>query len=152
MSSSNGPSAATSSDHSYCFGRGYGKGSCSKGNWSPLNIGAMVVGFVLFWPIGLLVLYWNISGRDARDLPGAVKQKWSSLFNRTGTKQEDFSATAHNTVFEEFQQTQYDRIAEIKEEIKERARRFNEFRSDAKRRAEEEEFNKFMASNPDKEK
>ena len=148
MSSSNDPSATASSDHSFCFVRGSSNGSCSKGNWSPLNIGAMVVGFVLFWPIGLLVLYWNIKGRDARDLPRAVKQKWSSLFSR-GSTGGDISSGTHNSVFDEFQQTQYDRIAEIKEEIKERARRFNEYRGDVKRRAEEEEFNKFMASNPD---
>ena len=152
MSSSNGPSAATSSDHSYCLGRGYGKGSCSKANWSPLNIAAMVFAFVLFWPIGLFVLYWNISGRDARDLPGAVKEKWSSMFNRNSSSRESAGSTSHNSVFEEFQQTQYDRITEIKEEIKERAKRFNEYRSDAKRREEEEEFNKFMANRPDAEK
>lgn len=150
MSSSSGPSATTSSDHSFCFGRGKGKGSCSKGNWSPLNIGAMVFGFVLFWPVGLLVLYWNISGRDVRDLPAAIKQKWSSMFNRRSS--ESTPSTNGNSVFDEFQQTQYDRIAEIKEEIKERARRFNEFRMDAKRRAEQEEFSQFMASHPDTDK
>ena len=150
MSSSNGPSASASSDHSFCFARGKGKGSYSKGNWSPFNIGAMVFGFVLFWPIGLVVLYWNISGRDARDLPAAIKQKWSSMFNRS--KAESSPSTHENSVFDEFQQTQYDRIAEIKEEIRERARRFNEFRSDAKRRAEQEEFNQFMASHPNTDK
>ena len=150
MSSSNGPSAATSSDHSFCFVRGSSNGSCSKGNWSPLNIGAMVVGFVLFWPIGLVVLYWNIKGRDAWDLPAAAKHKWSSLFNRNNVSRD--VSDSNNAVFDEFQQTQYDRIAEIKEEIKERARRFNEFRGDAKRRAEEEEFNKFMANHPDSDK
>jgi len=152
MSSSNGQTAATSSDHSYWSGRGYSKGQGSKANWSPLNIGAMVVGFILFWPIGLFVLYWNISGRDARDLPAAVKQKWSAMFNRNRSTSVSASAATHNSVFDEFQQTQYDRIAEIKEEIKERTRRFNDFRSDAKRRAEEEEFKTFMASNPDIEK
>jgi hypothetical protein len=39
-------------------------GCCKKGNWSGMNIAAMVIGFVLFWPIGLVLLYWNISGRD----------------------------------------------------------------------------------------
>ena len=53
-----------------------------------------------------------------------------------------------NVVFNEYQQTQYDRIREIKEEIKSRANRFSEFRMDAKRRADQEEFNRFMASGP----
>ena len=51
-------------------------------------------------------------------------------------------------MFNEFQQTQYDRINEIKHEIKTRSERFNEFRSDAKRRADKEEFDRFMANSP----
>ena len=51
-------------------------------------------------------------------------------------------------MFNAFQQTQYDRIAEIKEEIRERSRRFTEYRADAQRRADEEEFNRFMANSP----
>ena len=53
-----------------------------------------------------------------------------------------------NEIFNEYQQTQYDRISEIKEEIRTRARRFAEFRSDAKRRADEEEFRRFMDDSP----
>ena len=44
-------------------------------------------------------------------------------------------------------QTQYDRIREIKAEIKERSRRCDDFRADAKR-ADQEAFNQFMASSP----
>jgi|GEM_PF-5125446 len=44
-----------------------------KGNWSGRNIAAMVVGFVLFWPLGLVLLYWNITGRDVKDLPAAAR-------------------------------------------------------------------------------
>jgi hypothetical protein len=31
-----------------------------KGVWTPLSVGLMVVGFVVFWPIGLAVLAHNI--------------------------------------------------------------------------------------------
>ncbi len=53
-----------------------------------------------------------------------------------------------NVVFSEYQQTQYDRIREIKDEIKSRSKRFNDFRASAKRRADQEEFNQFMADSP----
>jgi hypothetical protein len=55
-----------------------------------------------------------------------------------------------NIVFDEYQQTQYDRIREIKEEIKRRTEAFRAFRFDAKRRQDQQEFEAFMASNPDK--
>ena len=125
------------------------KGCCKKGNWSGMNIAAMVIGFVLFWPVGLILLFWNLSGRDVRDLPSAIQEKWSAMFNGSFCRKNKDSK-GENSVFDEFQQTQYDRITEIKEEIKNRASSFRDFRSKAKRRADEAEFKEFMSSDRSK--
>lgn len=124
-----------------------GTGSCGSGKWSGMNILVMVFGFILFWPVGLVILFWILSGRHVRDLPAAVKTQWNKMFGdkTSGVQHSD------NVVFNAYQQTQYDRISEIKEEIRNRARRFREFRADAKRRADEEEFNQFMANTPSQE-
>lgn len=137
--------SSSSNSTSNHFNNGMNRGCCVKGNWSGMNIAAMVIAFVLFWPVGLIVLYWNIKGRDVRDLPAAVQSKW---FSMVGSKRNKESGSG-NSVFNEFQQTQYDRISDIKEEIKNRARSFKEYRSDAKRREDEKEFKDFMSSNPD---
>ena len=115
-----------------------------RGNWSCLNIAAMVLGFVIFWPIGLLILFGNIKGVSVKGLPGMVRQKWSTM--KEGLHSD--GSSGNNAVFNEFQQAQFDRIREIREEIKERSRRFTNFRERAKRRADEEEFNQFMAEAP----
>jgi len=115
-------------------------------HWSGMNIAAMVVGFVFFWPAGLLILFWILSGRHVQDLPAAIRQVWSQVFSN---KEIPFMKETDNVVFNEYQQTQYDRISEIKNEIKEQSRRFNEFRMNARRRANEAEFREFMASSPD---
>jgi len=112
----------------------------SKAKWHTVNIAATVVSFVVFWPIGLLVLFWVLSGRDAKELPSAIKEKWRQLTGNFG----GFKDSSENKVFNAFQQTQYDRIKEIKDEIKARSERFKEFREDAKRRADEAEFNEFI--------
>jgi len=120
-----------------------------RGNWSGLNIAAMVLGFIVFWPVGLLMLYWIMKGRSVQDLPRGIRRKWSKVsgsWNGTGACNQ--GDRGDNTVFNEFQQTQYDRIREIKDEIKERSRRFSEFRANARRRADEEEFNRFMSDAP----
>ena len=145
----------TSSDNStindsgqYRFKR---KDCCNKGNWSGINIAVMVMGFVLFWPVGLLILYWNITGRNLKDLPGAVQKKWSAMFNGSWSSSKgNDNMKGENSIFDEFQQTQYDRITEIKDEIKNRARSFKDFRSNAKRRADEAEFKEFMSSDRSK--
>ena len=116
----------------------------ASANWSITNIIAMVFGFVLFWPLGLFMLYWIFKGRDVTDLRRHLAEKWNRF---KGNETAEGNGTG-NQVFNEYQQTQYDRIREIKDEIKERARRFAEFRSDAKRRADEEEFRRFMDDTP----
>ena len=129
-------------------GSQYKKGGCcgfgSKANWSGINIAAMVIGFVLFWPIGLFLLYWIMTGRDVMDLRADLSHKWQQFKGGSSAK----TAGTDNEIFNEYQQTQHDRIREIKEEIKNRASRFAEFRSAAKRRADEEEFRRFMDDNP----
>lgn len=119
-----------------------GRGMCqSKGKWSPFNIVAMVLGFIVFWPIGLLLLFWILSGRDVRNLPAVIQRKWRAFSQqRRRTSTDDGS---DNTVFNAYQQTQWDRIREIKGEIRERSKRFMDFRADAKRRTDEQEFSEF---------
>ena len=124
-------------------------GRCNGGNWSAFNIAAMVVGFVVFWPIGLFVLFWICSGREVQDLPGAIRRQWSSF-------SDGFSADhasrrgrdSDNVVFNEYRQAQYERVREIKDEIKTRARRFRDFRANAQRRRDEKEFEDFMSQGP----
>jgi len=111
-----------------------------------MNIAVMVIGFVLFWPAGLFLLYWNLTGRPVSELPDAIRGLWYRI---TGNfRDHNGRQDSDNIVFNEYQQTQYDRIREIKDEIKKRADRFSEFRQGAKRRADEEEFNRFMSDAP----
>jgi hypothetical protein len=139
MSSASSPIEGISRRHS----RRSSGGCCSKGNWSGINIAAMVIGFVLFWPVGLVILYWNIKGRNLQDLPSAIQEKWNAMFS--GVKNHKDSE-GENVMFDEYQQTQYDRVSELKEEIKNRARSFKIFRSDAQRKADDVEFKDFMSS------
>ncbi len=145
MSSSNGSSVDQSSDRSRRSCRSSG---CIGGNWSGINIATMVMGFVLFWPVGLFVLYWIISGRDVRTIPSAVRSQLSRFTCFGNADGFNWSPVEDNVVFNEYQQTQFDRINEIKDEIRERSRRFQEFRAESRRRADEEEFNRFMADTP----
>ncbi len=116
-----------------------------EGKWTGSNLIVMILGFVFFWPVGLFIVFWIASGRSVHQLPAAARALWDKVFAGGDAMS---AGKSDNSVFNDYQQTQFDRISEIKEEIKSRARRFNEFRSDAKRRADEEEFNRFMNDAP----
>lgn len=119
---------------------------CGSGHWSGANIVAMVLGFIIFPPLGFAVLLWTILGHPIQELPGWLRDKWVQFFHKSSTKAHNDS---ENIVFDEYQQTQHDRIREIREEIKRRAEAFRSFRFDAKRRKDQEEFDEFMSSKPD---
>lgn len=119
---------------------------CGGGHWSAANITAMVLGFIIFAPIGFVILVWSILGNPVQELPGWVRFQWNRFF-RGGS----FSPVNNdeNVVFNEYQETQHDRIREIKEEIRKRAEAFGEFRANAQRRKDQQEFDDFMANKPE---
>ena len=119
---------------------------CSGGHWSAANIAAMVLGFIIFAPIGFVILVWSILGNPVQELPSWVRYQWNRIFrsNSAGSvKNED------NVIFNEYQQTQHDRIREIKDEIRKRAEAFREFRANSQRRKDRQEFDDFMANKPE---
>ena len=123
-------------------------GPCG-GHWSGANIAAMVLGFIIFPPLGIAVLVWTLFGNPIQELPGWLRDKWVTLARGGGRQRND---TGDNVVFNEYQQTQYDRIQEIREEIRRRTDAFRRFRFDAKRRQDQQEFDVFMASKPDRDR
>ena len=129
----------------HCFN---GKSACGGGHWSAANITAMVVGFIIFAPLGFVVLVWSILGYPIQDLPNWVREKWNRyVVGSVARPIKDYE----NVVFKDYQQTQYDRIREIKEEIRKRAEAFGNFRANAQRRKDQQEFDDFMANKPGKE-
>ncbi len=120
---------------------------CGKGHWSGANIAAMVIGFIIFPPIGLAVLVWTILGHPIQEFPGWVRDKWKQVFR---SRKEGPNGNTGNSVFNDFQQTQYDRIQEIKEEIRKRAEAFRAYRDNLKHRQDQQEFDDFMSAKPDK--
>ena len=129
------------------------RGPCPRvpGRWNAPNAIATVLALMFFGPFGLFVLGWALSGRDVRDLPAAARALWERLSGRTGGALDGLGGPSRtgNAVFDDYQRTQHERIREIREEIASRSRRFAEFRERARRRADEEEFERFMASAPE---
>jgi len=127
------------------------KGGCSN-RWSLLHTLAVVGGFIVWWPIGLFMLFWVLDGRRVSDLPGVLNRAWSWVQNTKAFAGRNLGSglesSSDNVVFNEYQQTQLDRIHEIREDIRRRKDRFENFRADTKRRADEDEFKRFMNESP----
>ena len=113
----------------------------SRRGWKPAEIVAIVLGFVVFWPLGLGLLMWKLwQGR----LP------YISDINRFSDLTRDWApsrprARTGNTAFEEYRAAELRRLEEERRRLVEEERAFAEYMERLKRARDQEEFDRFMA-------
>lgn len=106
--------------------------------WTPLNIISMVLGFVFFWPVGLVILFYILSGGDM-----------SQVFERCGDwvrgkRNAHHGHRAHragstgNSAFEDYREATLKRLQEEEAE-------FHAFMERLRKARDQEEFDRFMA-------
>ena len=120
-----------------------------KSRWSPWEVGAMVAGFVVFWPLGLLALF--LKWKNGEMWRGAADSKapWS------GFKAPDFSgwkttgsygfSGSGNAAFDEYKREQLKRLEEERRKLEEEQHAFREWVEKVRRAKDQDEFNRFMA-------
>lgn len=122
-----------------------------KGAW----IAVMVLGFVLFWPVGLAILAYLIwSGRMSCGWQGRMSGRdWKSRFRgdverARGRMEQEFRAytqnySSGNAAFDEYR-------AETLKRLEEEEREFREFLDKLRKAKDKAEFDDFMAGRRDR--
>ena len=127
--------------------------------WTAFEIIAMILGFIVFWPIGLAILgykFWQ-SRNGGPDLQTLANNKWqearammssNSSWACGGAARRAsryYASTTGNAAFDEWRTAELARLDEERRKLDEAQREFAEY-SDAIRRAKDrEEFERFMA-------
>lgn len=130
--------------------------SCG-GRWKPLEIGAMVLGFALYWPIGLAVLGWKFwqkkSGYQG-DLFTFAREKWEGAVNWSfvgsgggfaarSWRSAGFGSSG-NRAFDEWRAGELARLEEERRKLVAAEREFAEFLEQLRHARDREEFDRFM--------
>ena len=116
-------------------GAAVGKRVRNRTRWSGFEIAAMVVGFVVFWPIGLAILFyvlWKKQRGEAIEVP-----RWAQigpLAHSTG-----------NSAFEEWKSTELQRLEQERRKLAAAQAEFEDFLSQLKKAKDREEFDRFLA-------
>lgn len=117
----------------------------------PAWIATMVLGFVLFWPVGLAVLAYMLwSGRMTCGWKGG-RGRWESRFSdgfskaRSRFEQEvkGFSSTSGNRAFDDYREATLKRLEEEERE-------FRSFLDRLRQAKDKSEFDQFMADRRDR--
>jgi hypothetical protein len=115
--------------------------------WHPANIAAMVVGFIVFFPIGLGILFWNIwSSKQvyARSEPAFTGMSMPN-FGFGGTQTErDLARNSGNRVFEDYKKATLDRLEEERRKLVAEQEAFARFLDDLRHAKDRDEFERFM--------
>ena len=117
--------------------------------WTPVTIAMMVVGFMIFWPLGLAMIAYIIWGdrldqfkedvNKATDgVAGAMKKGASFAtprgFDRTG-----------NVAFDDWREAELDRLDEKRRELDAMRAEFDDYARELRRAKDQQEFDSFMA-------
>ncbi len=126
--------------------------SIIKPEWSFITISLMVVGFILFWPLGLAVLAYilwgeRFGGSSDKAERWIHKQKdgWSSRSRRHRGRR----YSSGNAAFDDYRQEQMQRLDEERRRLDEEVSQFQDFVRNLRMARDRDEFDRFMRDRRD---
>ena len=127
------------------------------GRWTAFEIVAMVLGFIVFWPIGLAILgykFWQ-SRYGGPDLQTLANNKWQEARAMMGSnsswgcgvarRASRFNSASGNAAFDEWRTAELARLDEERRKLDDAQREFSEYVDAIRRAKDREEFERFMA-------
>lgn len=121
---------------------------CSRGRWSALNVVLMIVGFAVFWPLGLAMLAWIIWGDEIGRKTADLKGQFRSFSDRAGSFRPGaasaWSRDTGNLAFDEYRRGELKRLDEERQKLEGMRAEFETFVTELRRVKDQEEFDRFM--------
>ncbi|WP_417578901.1 DUF2852 domain-containing protein [Pelagibacterium sp.] len=119
-----------------------------KPAWSPITIALMVLGFIIFWPLGMAVLayiLWGeyMGGSREKAESWIASQKGNFKSRSRGSRHYSTSATG-NAAFDEYRDEQLKRLDEERRKLEEDREAFEEHLANLHKARDREEFDRFM--------
>jgi hypothetical protein len=123
----------------------------SRGRWSALNIVLMIVGFAVFWPLGLAMLAWILWGDEIGARAAELKEQCRSFSDRArgfadrATGPGGFGANrTGNAAFDDYRAEELRRLEAERRKLEAMRAEFEGFLAELRRAKDQEEFDRFM--------
>jgi hypothetical protein len=120
--------------------------------WTPATIALMVIGFMVFWPLGLAMLAYIIWGDRLDGFKRDVNRATDGIFSgcRRGADRAQRwshgSARTGNVAFDDWRDKELERLAEERRKLDEMLAEFDEYARELRRAKDQDEFDRFMAN------
>jgi Protein of unknown function (DUF2852) len=126
--------------------------------WEPAEIAVMVAGFVIFWPIGLLVIGIKKGwlGLDRWDFAQRQMQRLADLTRKDkgtgGSWHSALASDSGNSAFDAYKAKELERLEAGFQELAKKQQEFEAFLQRLRESKDRAEFENFMNERPDKAK
>ncbi|TPI46263.1 DUF2852 domain-containing protein [Mesorhizobium sp. B2-9-1] len=120
--------------------------------WTPATIALMVIGFMVFWPLGLAMLAYIIWGDRLEGFKRDVNRTTDGIFAGCRRRSEKAARWGHgsartgNVAFDDWREKELERLAEERRKLDEMLSEFDEYARELRRAKDQEEFDRFMAN------
>jgi len=113
--------------------------------WTPATIALMVLGFIVFWPLGLAMLAYIIFGDRLRGFSADASSpgKWFAGCRRASRNYTAPFSTG-NVAFDDWRRAELDRLEEERRKLDEMREEFDTYARELRRAKDQEEFDRFM--------
>lgn len=116
-------------------------------DWTPATIALMVLGFIVFWPLGLAMLAYILFGERLRtfkkDANTAADGVFSS-FRRARGYRGPASFGTGNVAFDDWRNAELQRLDEERRKLDEMRADFDTYVRELRRAKDQEDFDRFM--------
>ncbi|SIQ83821.1 Protein of unknown function [Rhizobium sp. RU20A] len=120
-------------------------------DWTPATVALMVLGFVLFWPLGLAMLAYILFGErfkgfksQANETVDGVMRGFRGFGRRGDFKPGTWQARTGNVAFDDWREAELARLDEERRKLDEMRADFDAYVRELRRAKDQEDFDRFM--------
>ena len=115
--------------------------------WTPATIALMVIGFMVFWPLGFAMLAYILWGDRLDGFKRDVNRATDGIF--AGCRKASWRASAKtatgNVAFDDWREKELARLDEERRKLDGMREEFDSYARELRRAKDQEEFDRFMA-------
>ncbi|NOZ32155.1 MAG: DUF2852 domain-containing protein [Alphaproteobacteria bacterium] len=119
-----------------------------KPQWSPISIALMVLGFVIFWPLGLAVLAYILWGEylgGSRERATSWMERQKKSMGKYRNKNRFYRQSSGNRAFDDYREAELKRLDEERRRLEEEREEFSEYLRNLHLARDREEFDRFKS-------
>ncbi|PYE86366.1 DUF2852 domain-containing protein [Phyllobacterium leguminum] len=113
--------------------------------WTPATIALMIIGFMIYWPLGLAMLAYILWGDRLEGFKHDVNNATDGIFKGFRNACPRGAGSSGNAAFDEWRAKELERLAEERRKLDEARADFEAYAREVRRAKDKEEFDRFKA-------